>query len=93
MSSSEALDWGFYNKISNPEDLLQDAYVLANSLAQGPTFAHSMTKNMLNQEWAMTIDQAIEAEAQAQAICMQTNDFKRAYNAFAAKSKPEFEGD
>ena len=93
MLAKEALDWGFYNQISNVDTLLQDAFKLAKSLAEGPTFAHSMTKNMLNQEWAMTIDQAIEAEAQAQAICMQTNDFTRAYQAFASKSNPEFRGD
>ena len=66
---------------------------LAHALANGPTFAHGMTKTMLQQEWSMTIDQAIEAEAQAQAICMQTQDFKRAYDAFAAKQKPVFGGD
>ena len=65
---------------------------LAQSLAEGPTFAHMMTKTMLNQEWSMTLDQAIEAEAQAQAICMQTQDFKRAYDAFVAKQKPQFSG-
>ena len=93
INAQEGLDWGFYNQISNSDQLEQDTATLAQSLAQGPTLAHSMTKNMLNQEWAMTIEQAIEAEAQAQAICMQTNDFKRAYNAFAAKSKPQFKGD
>jgi enoyl-CoA hydratase/carnithine racemase len=93
MNAKEALEWGFYNKISVHEKLYEDALDIAISLAQGPTFAHSMTKNMLNQEWAMTIDQAIEAEAQAQAICMQTNDFKRAYKAFAGKTIPTFEGD
>ena len=69
------------------------AQALANELAAGPTFAQSMTKTMLQQEWAMTIEQAIEAEAQAQAICMQTGDFRRAYLAFSAKQKPVFEGD
>jgi len=93
MNSKEALEWGFYNKISSQKMLYEDAMDIAKALAQGPTFAHSMTKNMLNQEWAMTIDQAIEAEAQAQAICMQTNDFKRAYTAFASKTSPNFEGD
>jgi enoyl-CoA hydratase/carnithine racemase len=72
---------------------LEKAQALASELASGPTFAHGMTKTMLQQEWAMTIEQAIEAEAQAQAICMQTQDFRRAYEAFAAKQKPLFEGD
>ena len=73
--------------------LLPAAHKLAAQLSQGPTFAHGMTKTMLHQEWAMTLDQAIEAEAQAQAICMQTQDFGRAYEAFAAKQRPQFEGD
>ena len=72
--------------------LLEQAQALAATLAQGPTFAQGMTKTMLQQEWAMTIEQAVEAEAQAQAICMQTGDFRRAYEAFAAKQKPVFEG-
>jgi enoyl-CoA hydratase/carnithine racemase len=93
MTAQEGLSWGFFNALHPPSDLLDQAKTLALSLAQGPTFAHSMTKTMLNQEWAMTIEQAIEAEAQAQAICMQTGDFKRAYQAFAAKQKPVFEGD
>ena len=71
----------------------REAIALAQSLAEGPTFAHMMTKTMLNQEWSMTLDQAIEAEAQAQAICMQTQDFKRAYEAFVRKEKPQFGGD
>ena len=79
--------------IHESADLLGKAQGLAAELAAGPTFAHGMTKTMLQQEWSMTIDQAIEAEAQAQAICMQTNDFKRAYDAFAAKQKPQFQGD
>ena len=70
-----------------------EAVALAKQLAAGQTFAHMMTKTMLNQEWSMTLDQAIEAEAQAQAICMQTRDFRRAYEAFVAKQKPEFAGD
>ena len=74
-------------------ELETDAIALAQSLAEGPTFAHMMTKTMLNQEWSMTLDQAIEAEAQAQAICMQTQDFKRAYDAFVARHKPKFSGD
>ncbi len=93
MTAQEGLAWGFFNALHAPEDLLTKAQALAHSLAEGPTFAHSMTKTMLNQEWAMTIEQAIEAEAQAQAICMQTGDFKRAYEAFAGKRKPVFEGD
>ena len=74
-------------------DLLANAQATARALADGSTFAHGMTKTMLSQEWSMTIEQAIEAEAQAQAICMQTEDFRRAYEAFAAKQKPVFQGD
>ena len=76
-----------------PEALLDDARALAESLAAGPNFAHGMTKTMLDQEWAMSIETAIEAEAQAQAICMQTRDFERAYRAFLARERPAFEGD
>ena len=93
MSADEGLQWGFFNALHAPEEVLSAAQALAQKLASGPTFAHAMTKTMLHQEWAMTLDQAIEAEAQAQAICMQTQDFKRAYNAFAAKQTPEFGGD
>ena len=93
MSADEGLAWGFYNRLVPEAELEGEASELARSLAQGPTFAHGMTKTMLNQEWAMTIEQAVEAEAQAQAICMQTKDFERAYMAFAAKSRPTFEGD
>ena len=92
MSADEGAAWGFYNRIVPEAELQGEAHVLARSLADGPTFAHGMTKTMLNQEWAMTIEQAIEAEAQAQAICMQTQDFERAYKAFAAKSRPAFQG-
>ncbi len=92
MSAQEGLQWGFFNALLEPQDLLPHAQKLAQSLASGPTFAHSMTKTMLHQEWAMTLDQAIEAEAQAQAICMQTQDFTRAYEAFSAKQSPVFEG-
>ena len=92
MSADEGLAWGFFNQLHAPETLTGAAQVLALGLAQGPSFAHGMTKTMLQQEWAMTIEQAVEAEAQAQAICMQTNDFERAYHAFAAKQKPVFEG-
>jgi enoyl-CoA hydratase/carnithine racemase len=93
MSGVEAERWGFFNSISEPEALLAAAQAMARSLADGPTFAHGMTKKMLQQEWNMGVDEAIEAEAQAQAICMATNDFHRAYHAFVAKQKPEFEGD
>jgi enoyl-CoA hydratase/carnithine racemase len=93
MTAQEGFAWGFFNAIHESVDLLTKAQALAAELAAGPTFAHGMTKTMLQQEWSMTIDQAIEAEAQAQAICMQTNDFKRAYDAFAAKQKPQFQGD
>jgi enoyl-CoA hydratase/carnithine racemase len=93
MTAQEGLSWGFFNALHESADLQAAALKLAQSLAEGPTFAHGMTKTMLHQEWAMTIDQAIEAEAQAQAICMQTGDFKRAYEAFVAKQKPVFAGD
>jgi len=93
MAAEEAERWGFYNRLVPPESLLAEARDLARSLAHGPTFAHAMTKRQLHQEWDMGIDQAIEAEAQAQAICMQTEDFARAFRAFAAKQKPVFEGD
>jgi enoyl-CoA hydratase/carnithine racemase len=92
MSGAEAERWGFYNRLAAPDRLLEDAMTLAHELAAGPTFAHSMTKRCLHQEWAMALDQAIDAEAEAQAICMQTEDFVRAYRAFIAKEKPEFEG-
>ena len=93
MSAAEGHAWGFFNALHEPDALSEAALKLAKSLAEGPTFAHGMTKTMLHQEWAMTLDQAIEAEAQAQAICMQTQDFRRAYEAFAAKQRPVFEGD
>jgi enoyl-CoA hydratase/carnithine racemase len=92
MDAAEAERWGFYNRIVDPESLLAEARDLARSIAHGPTFAHAMTKRQLHQEWNMGVDQAIEAEAQAQAICMQTEDFARAFRAFAAKEKPSFEG-
>jgi enoyl-CoA hydratase/carnithine racemase len=92
MPGDEAERWGFFNRLCAPDALLAEAAQFAKELASGPTFAHSMTKNMLQQEWNMGVEQAIEAEAQAQAICMATNDFHRAYHAFAAKQKPEFEG-
>jgi enoyl-CoA hydratase/carnithine racemase len=93
MSAEEGERWGFFNRLVETEALEREAIALARSLAEGPTFAHMMTKTMLNQEWSMTLDQAIEAEAQAQAICMQTEDFRRAYEAFVAKQKPRFAGD
>ncbi|MFC5520732.1 enoyl-CoA hydratase family protein [Polaromonas jejuensis] len=93
MNAQEGLQWGFFNALHEPPELLGAAHKLAHELASGPTFAHGMTKTMLHQEWAMTLDQAIEAEAQAQAICMQTQDFTRAYEAFAARQKPVFRGD
>jgi len=92
MTAEEAERWGFFNQLVAPDKLLSEAAAWAQRLATGPTFAHGMTKNMLNQEWSMTLDQAIEAEAQAQAICMRTEDFERAYQAFAVKQKPEFVG-
>jgi enoyl-CoA hydratase/carnithine racemase len=93
MTAAEGLQWGFFNALHEPAELLSKAQALAADLAAGPTFAHGMTKTMLHQEWAMTLDQAIEAEAQAQAICMQTKDFTRAYEAFSSKQKPVFQGD
>jgi enoyl-CoA hydratase/carnithine racemase len=93
MSAEEGERWGFFNRIVDADALESEAIALACSLAEGPTFAHMMTKTMLNQEWSMGLEQAIEAEAQAQAICMQTVDFKRAYDAFVAKAKPQFSGD
>src|SRR5215470_5949027 len=93
MNGEEAERWGFYTKLCEPEALIADAQLLARSLADGPTFAHAMTKRCIHQEWSMGIDEAIEAEAQAQAICMQTKDYERAYEAFVAKQKPVFHGD
>jgi enoyl-CoA hydratase/carnithine racemase len=93
MGGEEAERWGFFNRLCEPGVVLAEAQAFCASLAQGPTFAHGMTKKMMQQEWNMGVDEAIEAEAQAQAICMATNDFHRAYHAFAAKEKPQFEGD
>jgi enoyl-CoA hydratase/carnithine racemase len=92
MSAQEGAAWGFYNALHARDALGAEADKLARSLADGPYFAHAMTKTMLNQEWAMGLDQLIEAEAQAQMICMATQDFRRAFEAFAAKRKPVFEG-
>lgn len=92
-SSEEGLSWGYYNAVVGADELDSHALAMASKLAAGPTFANGMTKNQLNMEWDMSLPAAIEAEAQAQAICMQTNDFKRAYKAFLEKKKPIFEGD
>jgi enoyl-CoA hydratase/carnithine racemase len=93
LGGEEAERWGFFNRLCAPDSVLLEAQAFAAALAAGPTFAHGMTKKMLQQEWNMGVDEAIEAEAQAQAICMATNDFHRAYHAFVAKEKPLFEGD
>ncbi len=93
MTAEEGERWGYYNRLVSADELEAEAMTLARSIASGPTFAHGITKTQLNQEWSMSLDQAIEAEAQAQAICMQTGDFRRAYEAFVAKQKPVFEGD
>jgi enoyl-CoA hydratase/carnithine racemase len=93
MSAKEGERWGFYNRLVDEQALESEALSLAKAIAKGPNFAHSMTKTQLNQEWSMSLDQAIESEAQAQAICMQTADFERAYKAFVNKQKPQFKGD
>ena len=93
MSAEEGERWGFFSAVFSPQSLLAEAMRAASGIASGPAFAHGITKTMLHQEWNMSIDQAIEAEAQAQAICMQTQDFRRAYQAFSARQKPVFEGD
>ncbi len=93
MGGAEAERFGFYNRLCTPDRVLAEAQELATSLADGPTFAHAMTKRCLHQEWNMSIDESIEAEAQAQAICMQTRDYGRAYRAFVDKQRPVFQGD
>ena len=95
MPAEEAARWGFFNRLVEPPALEAEAQTLASAIANGPTFAHAMTKRMLHQEWSMSVDEAIDAEAQAQAICMQTNDFRRAYEAFSAtpRQRPVFQGD
>jgi enoyl-CoA hydratase/carnithine racemase len=93
MTAEEGERWGFFNRLVAADAIEQEALALARAIAAGPTFANSITKTQLNQEWSMSLDQAIEAEAQAQAICMQGKDFERAYRAFVAKQKPVFEGD
>jgi enoyl-CoA hydratase/carnithine racemase len=92
MTADEGLAWGFYNRVIAPSRMPVEAVEFAATLANGPTFAHAMTKRMLHQEWNLSLETAIEAEAQAQALCMQTEDFRRAYRAFAGKTKPVFEG-
>ena len=93
MSAEEGEQWGYFNRVVPADDLMATAQDMARRIAEGPNFANMMTKTMLAQEWSMSIEQAIEAEAQAQAICMQGQDFHRAYHAFVAKEKPVFEGD
>ena len=93
MNAEEGERWGFFNRLVGADALLDEARTLAERIAEGPSFGHMMTKTMLAQEWSMSIEQAIESEAQAQAICMQTADFERAYRAFVAREKPVFEGD
>ena len=93
LGGEEAHRWGFFNRLAAPDAVLAEARALAAELAAGPTFANGMTKRMLEMEWAMSVDAAVEAEAVAQALCMNTEDFARAYRAFAAKQKPVFEGD
>jgi enoyl-CoA hydratase/carnithine racemase len=92
LEGPEAERWGFYNRLVDPDALAAEATAMAQSLAHGPTFAHAMTKLAMHQEWNMSIDEAIDAEAQTQALCMQTEDFARAYRAFVAKEQPKFEG-
>ena len=93
MGGEEGERWGFFNRLVEPDALIEQAHALARELAAGPTFAHGITKACLHQEWSMGVDEAIEAEAQAQAICMQTKDYGRAYRAFVARERPVFEGD
>ena len=92
MNADEGERWGFFNQIVEPDAVLEAAQAFAKSLAQGPTYAHAVTKRQLHAEWEMSIDEAIDAEAQAQAECMATGDFQRAYEAFAARRQPVFEG-
>jgi enoyl-CoA hydratase/carnithine racemase len=92
IGADEALAFGFFNRIVSAHSLFAEAEAFARQLADGPTFAHAMTKKLLHDAWAMDLDAEIEAEAQAQAICMQTEDFRRAYRAFASKTTPKFEG-
>jgi enoyl-CoA hydratase/carnithine racemase len=93
MTAEEGAAWGFFNALHPRDEVVAQAQALARTLADGPYFAHTITKTMLNQEWAMGIEEMVESEAQAQAICMMTQDFHRAFQAFAAKQAPKFEGD
>jgi len=93
LGGEEGYHWGFLNRLVEPEAVLSNSVAWAADIAAGPSFGHAMTKKMLHQEWAMGVDEAIESEAQAQAICMMTQDFHRAYKAFVAKQRPEFKGD
>lgn len=93
MKGEEAERWGFYNRLCEPDEVLGEARAMAETLAGGPSFAHGITKRMMHEEWDMSIDEAIEAEARAQAVCMATKDFTRAFEAFAQKREPAFEGD
>jgi enoyl-CoA hydratase/carnithine racemase len=93
LGGEEGLSWGFFNSLHEPDALAGAAAALAQEIAEGPAFAHAMTKRMLQMEWAMSVEQAVEAEAVAQALCMTTKDFGRAYEAFAAKQRPVFRGD
>ena len=92
MNAEQGERWGWFNQLHSGDELEAAALKYAQRLVAGPTFAHGITKTQINQEWSMSLEQAIEAEAQAQAICMQTQDFERAYKAFVAKEKPVFEG-
>jgi enoyl-CoA hydratase/carnithine racemase len=92
MTGEEGERWGFFNRLAEPDAVLAEAQALAETIAAGPTFANGITKTQLHQEWSMSIDQALESEAQAQAVCMATGDFRRAFEAFAAKRNPVFEG-
>ncbi|MEO7216708.1 MAG: enoyl-CoA hydratase family protein [Gemmatimonadaceae bacterium] len=93
MDAAEAERWGFYNRIVDASTMLSEATAMATKLAHGPTFAHALTKRCIHHEWSMAIDDALQLEAEAQALCMQTEDFARAYRAFASKTTPVFEGD
>ena len=93
MTAEEGERWGFFSRIVTAEQVLPQAQILARQIAEGPTFANTMTKRMLAMEWAMSVEEAIEAEAVAQALCMTTEDFTRAYKAFASKNTPVFQGD
>ena len=93
MGGAQAERWGFYNRLAQPENVLEEATALARTLAAGPTAAHAVTKRALHEEWDMGVDAAIDYEARVQAECMRTNDFERAYRAFVEKEKPEFQGD